>query len=100
MTPFPSKDIDPASPHAITIKKDGYEPNERMVSGLDWSRPHGNTPQTLKVNAKLRRAARRRPAAATQPAARQGGAATSKDRTPQPDDTGGPYIKEIKPDSP
>jgi uncharacterized protein (TIGR02266 family) len=89
-TPFVSKEIDPAAPHAITIKKDGYEANERMVSGLDWSCPHGNTPQTLKVNAKLRRSAAAAPAAA--PAAPKENA--------EPEDTGGPYIKEIKPDSP
>ena len=96
VTPFLSKDVDPASPHAITIKKDGYEPSERMVSGLDWSRPHGNNPQTLKVNAKLRRSAAA-PAAASPAAPKEGG--EQKDNA-QPDDTGGPYIKEIKPDSP
>jgi hypothetical protein len=89
-TPFVSKDVDPAAPHAITIKKDGYEASERMVSGLDWSRPHGNTPQTLKVNAKLRRAAAAAPAAA--PAAPKENA--------EPEDTGGPYIKEVNPGSP
>src|SRR5262249_32821861 len=90
MTPFQSKEIDPASPHAITIKKDGYEPAERMVSGLDWSRPKGNTPQMLKVNAKLRRSA-----AAPAPAP----AAAPKENT-EPEDTGGPYIKEVNPGSP
>jgi uncharacterized protein (TIGR02266 family) len=88
-TPFVSKEVDPSAPHTITIKKDGYEPNERMVSGLDWSRPHGGSPQTLKVNAKLRRTAAA-PAATPAPA---------KENT-EPEDTGGPYIKEIKPDSP
>ncbi|HVV52848.1 MAG TPA: PEGA domain-containing protein, partial [Polyangia bacterium] len=98
-TPFLSKEIDPASPHAITIKKDGYEPAERMVSGLDWSRPKGNNPQTLKVNAKLRRST---PAA---PASTGAAPAAPKDTGDQkgngePEDTGGPYIKEVKPDSP
>jgi uncharacterized protein (TIGR02266 family) len=93
VTPFVSKEIDPTSPHAITIKKDGYEPNERMVSGLDWSRPHGNNPQTLKVNAKLRRTA----AAAPPEAPKEN--AEPKEKA-EPEDTGGPYIKEIKPDSP
>ena len=88
-TPFVSKEVDPSSPHTITIKKDGYEPSERMVSGLDWSRPHGNSPQTLKVNAKLRRTAAA-PAATPAPAKENA----------DPEDTGGPYIKEIKPDSP
>ena len=90
-TPFVSKEVDPSSPHTITIKKDGYEPNERMVSGLDWSRPHGGSPQTLKVNAKLRRVAAA-PAATPSPAPPKENA--------EPEDTGGPYIKEIKPDSP
>ena len=89
-TPFVSKEVDPSSPHTITIKKDGYEPSERMVSGLDWSRPHGNSPQTLKVNAKLRRTAAAAPAATPAPAKENA----------EPEDTGGPYIKEIKPDSP
>ena len=61
------------------------------MSGLDWSRPHGGTPQTLKVNAKLRRTA---PAPAATP-----GPAPAKENA-EPQDTGGPYIKEIKPDSP
>ena len=90
-TPFVSKEVDPSAPHTITIKKDGYEPNERMVSGLDWSRPHGSSPQTLKVNAKLRRSAAA-PAATPSPAQPKENA--------EPEDTGGPYIKEIKPDSP
>ncbi len=91
-TPFLSKEIDPASPHAITIKKDGFEASERMVSGLDWSRPHGSSPQTLKVNAKLHRSAASPAAPAAAPAAPKENA--------EPEDTGGPYIKEIKPDSP
>jgi hypothetical protein len=91
-TPFVSKEVDPAAPHTITIKKDGYEPNERMVSGLDWSRPHGSSPQTLKVNAKLRRSA-------AAPAATTPSPAPPKENA-EPEDTGGPYIKEIKPDSP
>ena len=90
-TPLVSRDVDPAAPHTITIKKDGYDANERMVSGLDWSRGHGTNPQTLKVNAKLHRTAAAAPAAA--PAA--------KDNAEQPaEDTGGPYIKEVKPDAP
>jgi len=88
-TPFVSKEVDPSSPHTITIKKDGFEPNERMVSDLDWSRPHGGSPQTLKVSVKLRRTAAA-PAATPAP---------TKENA-EPEDTGGPYIKEIKPDSP
>ena len=90
-TPFVSNEVDPSAPHTITIKKDGYEPNERMVSGLDWSRPRGSSPQTLKVSAKLRRTA-------AAPAAAPGPAPAKENAEPQ--DTGGPYIKEIKPDSP
>src|SRR5579871_180842 len=91
-TPFSGKDVDPASPHTITIKKDGYETSERMVSGLDWSRPHGNSPQALKVNAKLRRSAAAPAAAAPKDDGEQ--------KPNEPEDTGGPYIKEVKPDSP
>ncbi|HVZ88769.1 MAG TPA: PEGA domain-containing protein, partial [Polyangia bacterium] len=88
-TPLVSHDVDPDAPHTVTIKKDGYDANERMVSNLDWSPARGKNPQTLKVNAKLHRAAAAAPAAAP------------KDNAAQPaDDPGGPYIKEIKPDSP
>ena len=64
-----------------------------MVSGLDWSRPHGNNPQTLKVNAKLRRVG-------GEPRARGAAAPAAPKENAEPEDTGGPYIKEIKPDSP
>ncbi len=53
-TPFSSKDITPDATHAITVKKDGYEAHERMISGSDWSRPRGGT-QSLKFNVKLKR---------------------------------------------
>jgi molecular chaperone DnaK len=86
-TPYVSKSVDPTAPHTITVKKDGFDPHERMIGGLDWSRPRGNTPQTLKVNVKLHRT----PAAAP---------ATPKENGEPADDTGGPYIKEIKPDAP
>jgi uncharacterized protein (TIGR02266 family) len=89
-TPFISKTLDPSAPHAITVKKDGYEANERMIGGLDWSQPHGNSPSSLKVNVKLHRTA---PAPSAAPAA-------PKENAEPAEDTGGPYIKEIKPDSP
>ena len=54
-TPFSSKDISADGTHAITVKKDGYEPHERMISGSDWSRGKGGA-QSLKVNIKLKRA--------------------------------------------
>jgi len=53
-TPFSSKDITPDATHAITVKKDGYEAHERMISGSDWSRARGGV-QSLKFNVKLKR---------------------------------------------
>jgi hypothetical protein len=55
-TPYLGNQIDPASPHAITLKKDGYENHEHMIGSSDWSRPH-NGVQTLKLSVKLRKAA-------------------------------------------
>ncbi|HVU51502.1 MAG TPA: PEGA domain-containing protein, partial [Polyangia bacterium] len=52
-TPFSSGDIDPALPHSVTIKKDGFESYEHMIGGSDWPRPKGGV-RTLKLNAKLR----------------------------------------------
>jgi uncharacterized protein (TIGR02266 family) len=52
-TPFSSGDIDPALPHSVTIKKDGFEAYEHMIGGSDWPRPKGGV-RTLKLNAKLR----------------------------------------------
>jgi len=88
VTPFTSRDVDPASPHAITLKKDGFETHERMVGASDWSRGHGSTPPGLKVNVKLRRVAP--PPAADTP----------KESGAPAEDTGGPYIKEVNPSSP
>ncbi|MFL5307683.1 MAG: PEGA domain-containing protein, partial [Polyangia bacterium] len=88
MTPFTSRDIDPGSPHAITLKKDGFETHERMVGASDWSRAHGSTPPSLKVNVKLRRIAP------------PPGAETPKETGAPAEDTGGPYIKEVNPSSP
>lgn len=55
-TPFQSKEIDPTAAHAITVRKDGYEAHERMISGSDWSRARGGG-QSLKMNIKLKRTA-------------------------------------------
>jgi len=55
-TPFSSKEIDPTGTHAITVKKDGFETHERMISGSDWSRGKGGA-QSLKFNVKLRKTA-------------------------------------------
>jgi uncharacterized protein (TIGR02266 family) len=52
-TPFSSGDVDPALPHSVTIKKDGFESYEHMIGGSDWPRPKGGV-RTLKLNAKLR----------------------------------------------
>ena len=54
-TPFSSRDVSADGTHAISVKKDGYEPHERMISGSDWSRGKGGA-QTLKFNVKLKRA--------------------------------------------
>ena len=53
-TPFSSKEISADATHAITVKKDGYESHERMISGSDWSRGKGGA-QSLKFNVKLRK---------------------------------------------
>jgi hypothetical protein len=54
VTPFSSKEIEPAGTHTIALKKEGFEPQERMISGSDWSRGKGGA-QSLKFNIKLRR---------------------------------------------
>jgi hypothetical protein len=53
-TPFMGKDIDPASPHALTVRKDGFETYEHMVSSSDWLKGKGPG-QALKVVVKLRK---------------------------------------------
>jgi uncharacterized protein (TIGR02266 family) len=53
-TPFSSKDVTPDGTHAISLKKDGYETHERMISGSDWSRGKGGA-QSLKFSVKLKR---------------------------------------------
>jgi uncharacterized protein (TIGR02266 family) len=52
-TPFSTGDLDPALPHSVTIKKDGFEAYEHMIGGSDWPRAK-NGVRTLKLNAKLR----------------------------------------------
>src|SRR5204862_1858548 len=54
-TPFSSKDVTVDGTHAISVKKDGYETHERMISGSDWSRGRGGA-QSLKIGVKLKRA--------------------------------------------
>ncbi len=54
LTPFTSRDVDPNAPHGITVKKDGFEPQDRMIGGSDWAQGKGGP--SLKVNLKLRRA--------------------------------------------
>jgi uncharacterized protein (TIGR02266 family) len=52
-TPFSNGDVDPALPHSVTIKKDGFEAYEHMIGGSDWPQPKKGV-RTLKLNAKLR----------------------------------------------
>jgi uncharacterized protein (TIGR02266 family) len=55
-TPFISKDIDPASPHALTVRKDGFDNHEHMVSPGDWVKGKG-AGQSLRVTVKLHKGA-------------------------------------------
>jgi uncharacterized protein (TIGR02266 family) len=73
-TPFLGNQIDPTAPHAITLKKDGFEAQEYMISTSDWSRPH-NGVQTLKLTVKLRRAEGAEPAKASSAKSDKGGEA-------------------------
>jgi hypothetical protein len=63
-TPFSSRDVTADGTHAISVKKDGYETHERMISGSDWSRGKSGA-LSLKVNIKLKRAAGEKPATDT-----------------------------------
>ena len=53
-TPYSSKDVDPTAAHAITVRKDGFEAHERMISGSDWTKSRSGA-QTLKMSIKLKR---------------------------------------------
>jgi uncharacterized protein (TIGR02266 family) len=53
-TPYSSKDVDPTAAHAITVRKDGFEAHERMISGSDWTKSRSGT-QSLKMNIRLKR---------------------------------------------
>ena len=55
-TPFLGKDIDPAAPHALTVRKEGFETYEHMVSASDWIKGKGPG-QSLRVTVKLHKAA-------------------------------------------
>jgi uncharacterized protein (TIGR02266 family) len=52
-TPYLGNDLDPALPHSITLKRDGFEDHEHMIGASDWPRAHNGT-RTLKLNVKLR----------------------------------------------
>jgi uncharacterized protein (TIGR02266 family) len=52
-TPYLGNDVDPALPHSITLKRDGFEDHEHMISASDWPRAHSGV-RTLKLNVKLR----------------------------------------------
>jgi len=60
-TPFQSKDVDPNAAHAITVKKDGFEPQERAISAASWQHPRSGP--SLKVTVKLKRSAAEAPKA-------------------------------------
>jgi len=53
-TPYSSKDVDPVTAHAITVRKDGFEAHERMISTSDWTKSRSGA-QSLKMNIKLKR---------------------------------------------
>jgi uncharacterized protein (TIGR02266 family) len=53
-TPFSSKEVSADGTHAITLRKEGYESHERMISASDWSRGKGGV-QSLKVSVKLKK---------------------------------------------
>ena len=76
-TPFQGKDIDPAAPHALTVRKEGFETYEHMVSASDWIKGKG-AGQNLRVTVKLRKAAGAGEAKAT------GEEKAEKTRRPQP----------------
>jgi len=84
-TPFIGKDIDPASPHALTIRKEGFETYEHMVSSSDWIKGKGNG-QTLKQAVKLRklRAAGEAEGAADKKSEKSGEAASESAKTEPP----------------
>jgi uncharacterized protein (TIGR02266 family) len=51
-TPYSANDLDPATPHSITLKKDGFEAHERMISSSDWQHAKGGA-HALKITVKL-----------------------------------------------
>ncbi len=53
-TPYQGANFDVAAPHALTLKLDGYEPDERMVSGSDDWVKKGKT-HTLSVSVRLQK---------------------------------------------
>jgi hypothetical protein len=59
-TPYAGNDLDITVPHALTVRKDGYEPYEQMISGSSgWKKVKAAkgkpAAQTLKINTKLKR---------------------------------------------
>jgi hypothetical protein len=53
MTPIVSKDLDPAGTHTVTVKKDGFETQQRMFGKGDWSKSAQGP--SLKMNFRLKR---------------------------------------------
>lgn len=62
-TPYSANDIDASTPHSITLKKDGFESHDRMISGSDWGKGKGGG-RALKITVKLHRVAGAEPAKA------------------------------------
>ncbi|MDB4980756.1 MAG: hypothetical protein JWM82_1508, partial [Myxococcales bacterium] len=69
-TPYSANDLDPATPHSITLKKDGFEAHDRMISSSDWQHAKGGA-HALKITVKLRSTGHAAPAEGSAPAKEQ-----------------------------
>jgi uncharacterized protein (TIGR02266 family) len=83
-TPFSVGIADVAAPHFVSVRKDGFEPFEQMISASsDWSKtkaPKGKpVVQVLKINAKLKQLAGTEAKPETGPAAATGDGAPKTD---------------------
>jgi hypothetical protein len=70
-TPLSIKDIDPNADHAVSIQKEGFEPQERQFGPSSWTRAKGSV--SLKMNIKLRRAGSPAPAPGQPAEPKEGG---------------------------
>ncbi|HVR64022.1 MAG TPA: TIGR02266 family protein [Polyangia bacterium] len=66
-TPYTAKEIDAESPHAVSVRLEGYEPHEHMISASDWTKQKGNL-EIAKVSVRLRKLTPATPAPPTEPA--------------------------------